>query len=60
MAQSAGAVIQGIIAQFPEMEWLARSRLALPDCTDGEILSIIEFLCGGDVLAIDESTQLDD
>jgi len=46
-------VIAQIIESYPESEWMARCRLALPDSDDGYIMSVIEMLNGGDVKVID-------
>lgn len=52
MIDNMDSIIDDIIQQYPEDEWLARCREALPGIDDGEILSAIEIFCGGDVEAV--------
>jgi hypothetical protein len=46
--------IEEIINRYPEGEWLARCREAMPDADDGPIMAAIEILCGGDVWEVGE------
>lgn len=46
-------VIEQIIQQYPEAEWMERCTLALPDADAGYIMSVIEILNGGDVLVVE-------
>jgi hypothetical protein len=52
MIERMDSVIFEIMQQCPEVEWLERCREALPECTDGEIMSAIEIFSGGDIEAI--------
>lgn len=47
-----GDIVQGIVARYPEGEWLARCRKALPGVDDGPIMAAIEIFCGGDVVEV--------
>lgn len=44
--------VEGIIAKYPESQWMARCREALPGAEDDEIMAAIEFLHGGDVVEV--------
>jgi hypothetical protein len=52
MIENMDSIIYDIMQQYPENEWLERSREALPGIDDGEILSAIEIFSGGDVEAV--------
>ncbi len=45
-----GNIIADIIKNNPESKWLELCEKALPELSVGEIISIIEIECGGDVL----------
>jgi hypothetical protein len=46
-------IIESIVQQYPEAEWLDRCRAELPQADDGYIMSVIEILNGGDVLVVE-------
>lgn len=53
MTGSVESVINSIMQQYPEDEWLDRCREALPDLSDGDILSSIEIFSGGDAVEVE-------
>jgi hypothetical protein len=53
MEEDMESIIYEIMQQYPEEEWLNQCRAAMPDASDGEILSAIEIFSGGDIHVID-------
>jgi hypothetical protein len=49
MSRSFESEIEIIMQRYPESEWLAQCKAMFPDASDGEILSVIEILSGGDI-----------
>ena len=49
-----GQTIEKIMQEFPEAEWLARCRAALPDADDDEIIAAIEIYAGGDSIEVQD------
>lgn len=47
-------IIAGIIKEYPENEWLKRSKKALPGVDDFSIMESIEILNGGDVRVVEK------
>lgn len=50
-------VIATVLKKYPRAQWLAQSRLALPDADDGFLMNVIEILNGGDIKVIDDCVQ---
>lgn len=48
------SIIAGIMKEYPENEWLKRSKKALPDVDDFSIMESIAILNGGDVRVVEE------
>ena len=46
-------VIQGLMQKHPEADWLKECKAALPNASDGYILSTLEILSDGDVMEIE-------
>lgn len=53
MTSNSDEVIEQIMQDHPEADWLQECRAALPDADDGYILSVIEILSGGDLVAVE-------
>jgi hypothetical protein len=52
---SADDIIDEIMNQYPEDEWLDRCRAALPNVDDAQILTAFEIFSGGDVLILKDN-----
>ena len=48
----ADKIIFNIMHEYPENEWIANCRKALPDMDDISIMATIEILSGGDVYEV--------
>lgn len=47
-------IIAGIMKEYPENEWLKRSKKALPGVDDFSIMECISILNGGDVRVVEK------
>ena len=52
-----GNIIADIIKNNPESDWIEMCEKALPEWSVGEIISIIEIECGGDVYEVEETMK---
>lgn len=49
MTTNSDSIIDEIMQKYPQAEWLERCRAALPDASEGYIVSVFEILSGGDL-----------
>lgn len=43
-----------IISKYPESDWLTEIKKKFPNADMGYALSVIEVLCGGDIVQVSE------